>query len=171
MQNRDLMVRTLRVVIALAIGLAALLADLPAGATPGIIGLSGKPVNGSTVVVRGTRALTSLNAAFSDGVTAIAGANTRVPLPTDEPSEVGAVTPPPSGATGTFDFAFVAPEQNGPIMLWIAGMSAAGGGTSGDGASGVGDATLADAGAGCSASAGRGPEGALAVFRSRRRAR
>lgn|GEM_PF-2151315 len=86
-----------------------------------------------TIVVNGTRARTSLNAALSDGVTAAKGQNTDIPFPIEAPGEVAAVIPPPSGANGTYKFTFVAPNKNGPITLWVAGMSASGSGTGGDG--------------------------------------
>ena len=86
-----------------------------------------------TIVVDGSRTRTSLNAALSDGVVATKGQNTDIPFPDQTPGEVAAVTPPPSGADGTYKFSFVAPQKNGPITLWIAAMSANGSGTSGDG--------------------------------------
>ncbi len=86
-----------------------------------------------TIVVNGTRTRTSMNAALSDGVTATKGQNTDVPFPVETPGEVAAVTPPPNGANGTYKFTFVAPNKNGPITLWVAGMSASGSGTGGDG--------------------------------------
>ena len=86
-----------------------------------------------TVVVAGTRARTSLNAAFSDGVKTVKGTNTDTPLPVQEPTEVGAVVPAPSGNTATYSFAFIAPKVNGPITMWVAGMSSNGAGTNGDG--------------------------------------
>jgi hypothetical protein len=85
------------------------------------------------IVVAGSKARTSLNAALSDGVVATKGMNTDIPFPMETPGEVAAVIPPPSGATGTYTFSFVAPKANGPIMLWVAGMSASGSGTGGDG--------------------------------------
>jgi hypothetical protein len=138
-----------------------------AEARPGIVGFSGRPLNGSsdtctachtdstdpprlditapatiaagttgqiTVVVAGSRVRTSLNASFPDGVSAIAGTDTQVPMPLEVPNEVAAVTPPPSGATGTYTFGFVAPATNGPLMLWVAAVSANGNGApTGDG--------------------------------------
>jgi MYXO-CTERM domain-containing protein len=86
-----------------------------------------------TIVVNGTRVRTALNAAFTDGVVAVAGQNTEVPFPDQDPEEVVSVTPPPSGATGTYKLSFVAPNRNGPITLWIAAMSASGAGVGGDG--------------------------------------
>jgi uncharacterized protein (TIGR03382 family) len=86
-----------------------------------------------TIVVNGTRVRTALNAAFTDGVVAVAGQNTEVPFPDQDPEEVVSVTPPPSGATGTYKLSFVAPNRNGPITLWIAAMSANGAGVGGDG--------------------------------------
>jgi hypothetical protein len=86
-----------------------------------------------TVVVSGTRVRTSFNAAFSDGVKATQGQNTEIPFPVQTPGEVGATAPPPAGAKGTYKFSFVAPNKNGAITLWIAGMSASGAGADGDG--------------------------------------
>ncbi|MDF2693335.1 MAG: hypothetical protein K0S65_1718 [Labilithrix sp.] len=86
-----------------------------------------------TIVVAGSKARTSLNAALSDGVVATKGMNTDIPFPQDTPGEVAAVMPAPSGASGTYKFSFTAPKSNGPITLWVAGMSASGGGTGGDG--------------------------------------
>lgn len=86
-----------------------------------------------TIVVNGTRTRTSMNAALSDGVKATKGQNTEVPFPVETPGEVAAVAPPPNGANGTYKFSFVAPNKNGPITLWVAGMSASGSGTGGDG--------------------------------------
>lgn len=110
--------------------------------------------NGVTIVVAGNKVRTSMNAAFSDGVKTIKGTNTDTPLPMQEPTEVGAVVPPPNGATGTYQFSFIAPNVNGPITMWVAGMAANGSGTGGDG---VANATRtitvtgADAGAGAGA--------------------
>lgn len=89
-----------------------------------------------TVVVKGTgeRDRTSLSASFSNGVKASKGQNTEVPFPDVDPGDVAAVIPPPSGRNGTYKFSFVAPNRNGPISLWIAGMSASGQGSGGDGA-------------------------------------
>ncbi|MBN9159977.1 MAG: hypothetical protein BGO98_37395 [Myxococcales bacterium 68-20] len=86
-----------------------------------------------TVVVAGSKQRTSMNAALSDGVVATKGTNTDIPFPVETPGEVGAVVPPPNGATGTYRFSFVAPKTNGPVSLWVAGMSASGSGTGGDG--------------------------------------
>ena len=86
-----------------------------------------------TIVVNGTRNRTSMNAALSDGVTATGGQNTTIPFPVATPGEVAAVTPPPNGQNGTYRFSFTAPNKNGPITLWIAGMSASGAGQGGDG--------------------------------------
>lgn len=86
-----------------------------------------------TLVVGGTRARTSFDAAFSDGVVVTAAQNTFVPFPMETPDEVVAVDPPPSGATGTYKFSFTAPATNGTIMLWVAAMSASGAGTANDG--------------------------------------
>jgi hypothetical protein len=86
-----------------------------------------------TIVVEGTRARTSLDAAFTTGVKTIEGQNTKVPFPTQTPEEIVAVTPPPPGASGTYEFSFVAPATNGTITLWVAGMSADGAGSGGDG--------------------------------------
>lgn len=86
-----------------------------------------------TIVVAGSKQRTSMNAALSDGVVATKGTNTDIPFPVETPGEVGAVVPPPSGATGTYRFSFVAPKTNGPISLWVAAMSASGSGTGGDG--------------------------------------
>lgn len=85
-----------------------------------------------SITVSGSSARTSLNAALSDGVTATAGQNTTVPFPTQTPGEVAAVSPPPGGGSATYKFSFVAPNKNGPIMLWVAGMAASGSGTGGD---------------------------------------
>ena len=86
-----------------------------------------------TIIVTGSKQRTSMNAALSDGVVATKGTNTNIPFPVETPGEVAAVDPPPSGATGTYRFSFVAPKTNGPISLWVAGMSASGSGTGGDG--------------------------------------
>jgi hypothetical protein len=86
-----------------------------------------------TLVVGGTRARTSFDAAFSDGVVVTAGQNTNVPFPVETPDEVVAVDPPPAGATGTYKFSFTAPKTNGTITLWVAAMSASGAGTANDG--------------------------------------
>ena len=86
-----------------------------------------------TIVVTGSKQRTSINAALSDGVVATKGTNTNIPFPVETPGEVAAVDPPPNGATGTYRFSFVAPKTNGPISLWVAGMSASGSGTGGDG--------------------------------------
>lgn len=86
-----------------------------------------------TIVVDGKSTRTSLNAALSDGVTATAGTNTVIPFPKQTPGEIGATSPPPSGAKGTYTFTFVAPNRNGTIMLWVAGMAANGSGSGGDG--------------------------------------
>ena len=43
----------------------------------------------------------------------------------------------PNGASNTYTFSFVAPAKNGPITMWIAGMSASGSGTGGDGGRGA----------------------------------
>ena len=86
-----------------------------------------------TIVVDGTRTRTSMNAALSDGVKATKGQNTEIPFPVETPGEVAAVSPPPNGADGTYKFTFVAPNKNGPITLWVAGMSANGSGSGGDG--------------------------------------
>jgi hypothetical protein len=86
-----------------------------------------------TIVVTGTRTRTSMNAALSDGVKATKGQNTEIPFPVETPGEVAAVAPPPNGQNGTYKFTFVAPQKNGPIMLWVAAMSANGSGTTGDG--------------------------------------
>jgi MYXO-CTERM domain-containing protein len=122
-------------------------------AHPGVTGYSGKPYNGMsetcttnchatggaaptltitapttvqagsttsvTIVVAGNKSRTSMNAAFSDGV--------------KEPTEVAATVPPPNGATGTYKFSFIAPQRNGPVTMWVAGMAASGNGTGGDG--------------------------------------
>jgi hypothetical protein len=85
-----------------------------------------------TIVVKGSLGRTSMNAALSDGVAATKGSNTSIPFP-ETPGEVAAVAPPPSGGTGTYKFSFVAPQKNGPVTLWVAGMSASGSGTAGDG--------------------------------------
>jgi MYXO-CTERM domain-containing protein len=86
-----------------------------------------------TIVVAGNKSRTSMNAAFSDGVKTIEGANTDTPLPVEEPTEVAATVPPPNGATGTYKFSFIAPQRNGPVTMWVAGMAASGNGTGGDG--------------------------------------
>ncbi len=89
--------------------------------------------NAVTVVVAGTKPRTSFNAAFSDGVKTIKGTNTDTPLPKEEPTEIAAKVPPPNGATGTYDFTFIAPPSAGTITMWVAGMAASGNGTNGDG--------------------------------------
>jgi len=99
---------------------------IPASVTAG-------STNEVTVVVQGTRQRTSMNAAFSDGVVATKGMNTEIPFPAQTPEEVGAVEPPPNGATGTYKFSFKAPATNGTITMWLAAMSASGAGTGGDG--------------------------------------
>lgn len=76
-----------------------------------------------TLVVNGTRARTSMNAAFTDGTKTVAGMNTARPLGDLEPTEIGAKDPPPAGASGTYTFSFIAPNKNGPITMWVAGMS------------------------------------------------
>lgn len=85
-----------------------------------------------TLVVNGTRARTSFDAAFSDGVVVTGGTNTMVPFPVETPGEVVAKDPPPSGASGTYKFSFTAPAKNGTITLWVAAMSASGAGTAND---------------------------------------
>jgi hypothetical protein len=85
------------------------------------------------LVVEGTSTRTSMNASFSDGVHATAGEHTQVPIPLDAPNEVGAALPLVNGAVGTYTFGFVAPDDNGPVTLWIAAMAASGSGTGGDG--------------------------------------
>jgi hypothetical protein len=86
------------------------------------------------IVVNGTRVRTSLDAAFDrPGVKITKGQNTEVPFPDDTPEEVVAVTPPPTGASGTYQFSFIAPSTNGTMKLWIAAMSASGAGTANDG--------------------------------------
>lgn len=85
-----------------------------------------------TIVVAGNRVRTSLNAAFTDGVKTIKGTNTDTPLPAQEPTELAAVAPPPSGAAATYKFSFVAPNVPGAITLYVAGMAANGSGTGGD---------------------------------------
>lgn len=111
--------------------------------------------NDVTLVVEGTREATSFDAAFSDGVKVIKGTNTEIPFPVETPEEVVAKTPVPAGASATYAFSFVAPKSNGPITLWVAGMSASGKGTGGDGVAKttrtitvVGGAAPADGGAG-----------------------
>jgi hypothetical protein len=89
--------------------------------------------NDVRLVVAGTRVRTSFDAAFSDGVVVTAGQNTNVPFPVETPDEVVAVDPPPSGATGTYEFSFTAPQTNGTLPLWVAAMSASGAGTANDG--------------------------------------
>lgn len=87
-----------------------------------------------TLVVNGTRARTSMNAAFTDGTKTVAGTNTARPLGDLEPTEIGAKDPPPNGASGTYTFSFIAPNKNGPITMWVAGMSTnLNSNTSGDG--------------------------------------
>lgn len=88
--------------------------------------------NDVTLVIAGTRARTSFDAAFTDGVVVTAGQNTNVPFPVETPDEITAVTPPPSGATGTYKFSFTAPKSNGTITLYVAAMSANGAGTAND---------------------------------------
>lgn len=85
-----------------------------------------------TIVVAGNRVRTSLNAAFTDGVKTIKGTNTDTPLPAQEPTELAAVDPPPSGATATYKFSFIAPNVPGAITMYVAGMAANGSGTGGD---------------------------------------
>ena len=51
----------------------------------------------------------------------------------ETPEEIVAVDPPPSGATGTYEFSFTAPATNGTITLWVAAMSASGAGNNNDG--------------------------------------
>lgn len=85
-----------------------------------------------TIVVAGSLNRTSMNAALTTGVVGSKGQNTEIPFE-QEPEEIAAVDPPPSGATGTYKFSFIAPSTNGTINLWVAGMSASGGGTGGDG--------------------------------------
>jgi hypothetical protein len=85
-----------------------------------------------TVAVAGTRVRTSFNAAFSDGVKTIKGTNTDTPLPAQEPTEVGAVVPPPSGASASYKFSFIAPSTPGAVTMYVAGMAANGAGTNGD---------------------------------------
>lgn len=89
--------------------------------------------NAMRIVVAGNKPRTSMNAAFSDGVKTTKGLNTDTPLPKEEPTEIAAVVPPPSGATGTYDFTFTAPPVAGTITMWVAGMAASGNGTNGDG--------------------------------------
>ena len=85
-----------------------------------------------TIVVAGNRVRTSLNAAFTDGVKTVKGTNTDTPLPAQEPTELAAVDPPPSGATATYKFSFVAPNVPGAITMYVSGMAANGSGTGGD---------------------------------------
>lgn len=85
-----------------------------------------------TIVVAGNRTRTSMNAAFSDGVKTIKGSNTDTPLAAQEPTEIAAVVPPPNGSTATYKLSFIAPNANGPITMYVAGMAASGGGTGGD---------------------------------------
>ena len=85
-----------------------------------------------TIVVAGNRVRTSLNAAFTDGVKTIKGTNTDTPLPAQEPTELAAVDPPPSGATATYKFSFIAPQVPGAITMYVSGMAANGSGTGGD---------------------------------------
>lgn len=85
-----------------------------------------------SITVNGSNSRTSMNAALSNGVTATAGENTTVPFP-QAPEEVTAVIPPPSGGSATYTFSFVAPNRNGSISLWVAGMAANGSSTFGDG--------------------------------------
>ena len=93
-------------------------------------------VAGSTsqvsVVVAGTRVRTSFNAAFTDGVKTIKGTNTDTPLPAQEPTEVGAIVPPPGGGSATYKFSFIAPSAAGTVTMYVAGMAASGAGTNGD---------------------------------------
>ena len=108
------------------------------GAAPTLtITVPASVVAGSTnavkVVVAGNKTRTSFNAAFSDGVKTVKGTNTDTPLPKEEPTEIAAKVPPPNGATGTYDFTFIAPPSAGTITMWVAGMAASGNGTSGDG--------------------------------------
>lgn len=118
--------------------------------------------NDVKLVVSGTRARTSFDAAFSDGVVVTAGQNTKVPFPVETPDEVVAVDPPPSGATGTYEFSFTAPQTNGTITLWVAAMSASGAGTANDGVAKTtrtitvtgGTNPVPDAGGGASSSGG-----------------
>jgi MYXO-CTERM domain-containing protein len=118
-----------------------------------------------TIVVNGTRSRTSMNAALSDGVVAKAGQNTSIPFPDQTPGEVAAVAPPPNGASGTYKFSFVAPQKNGSITLWVAGMSASGSGTGNDNIATttrtitVTGATAPDPDAGPSSSSGGAPTG------------
>jgi len=85
-----------------------------------------------TVKVAGNRARTSFNAAFTDGVKTTKGTNTDTPLPAQEPTEIAATDPPPSGATATYRFSFLAPKTAGPLTMYVAGMAANGSGTGGD---------------------------------------
>ncbi len=85
-----------------------------------------------TIVVAGNRVRTSLNAAFTDGVKTVKGTNTDTPLPAQEPTELAAVDPPPSGATATYKFSFIAPNVPGAITMYVSGMAANGSGTGGD---------------------------------------
>jgi len=86
-----------------------------------------------TIVIKGSRVRTSMNAAFTTGVVATKISNTDIPFPLQTPDEIAAVVPPPDGATGTYKFSFVAPNKNGTITMYLAAMSANGSGTGGDG--------------------------------------
>jgi hypothetical protein len=110
----------------------------PSGATPTLTvtvpaTVQAGSTNDVTIVVNGTRVRTSLDAAFSESVKTIKGQNTQIPFPVETPDEVVAVTPPPSGASGTYKFSFVAPQTNGALTLYVAGMSANGSADTGDG--------------------------------------
>ena len=111
--------------------------------------------NAVKIVVAGNKSRTSLNAAFSDGVKTTKGANTDTPLPKEEPTEIAAVVPPPSGGSATYDFTFTAPLVSGTITMWVAGMAASGNGTNGDGvANAVRTITVTGAGSDAGSDAG-----------------
>ncbi len=116
-----------------------------------------------TLVVAGNKVRTSMNVAFSEGVKTTKGSNTDTPLAAQEPTEIGAIVPPPNGATSTYKFSFTAPSSNGTITMWVAGMAASGVGTGGDGVANTTrtilvTAAVPDAGADASAApdAGKG---------------
>lgn len=111
-----------------------------------------------SITVNGSLSRTSMNAALSDGVKATAGNNTTIPFPTETPGEVGAVVPPPSGGSATYTFSFVAPNKNGPVTLWIAGMAASGDGNGGDGVA-TATRTITVSGATASTPEDAGPSG------------
>jgi hypothetical protein len=85
-----------------------------------------------TVVVAGNRMRTSMNAAFTDGTKTTKGSNTDTPLPSQEPTEIATVVPPPGGKSATYKFSFIAPNVAGPIKLYVSGMAANGSGAGGD---------------------------------------